>query len=186
MDARTQAYEAALEQRYVTATQTRLPITMQRVTITLDDALTSAFEGYMTRRGYGNRSEAIRDLIRDRLQAEQLAGRPEGACVATLSYSYNHHERELAARLTKAHHDHHDLTVSTMHVHLSHDHCLETVILRGPSNQVQTFADAVIAQPGVHHGHLAMLPVSSSEEAHPHGASKTDAHPPHLHLEPLA
>jgi CopG family nickel-responsive transcriptional regulator len=162
---------------------------MQRVTITLDDALTEAFEGYMVRRGYHNRSEAIRDLIRDRLHSEQLAAQPAGHCVATLSYIYNHHERELAARLTSAHHEHHDLTISTMHVHLSHDHCLETVILRGPSNRVQTFADTVIAQPGVHHGSLAILPVNVSEETHPHGiedASDAVRSNRHLHLEPLA
>lgn len=161
---------------------------MQRITITLDDDLTDAFEGYMVRRGYANRSEAIRDLIRDRLHTEHLADQPEGDCIATLSYVYNHHERELAARLTSAHHAHHDLTVSTMHVHLSHDHCLETVILRGPSNRVQVFADAVIAQPGVHHGRLAVLPVSASEQAHAHGANTTETSdaPRHLHLEPLA
>ncbi len=161
---------------------------MQRVTITLDDALTDAFEDYMARRGYANRSEAIRDLIRDRLHTEQLTDQPEGDCIATLSFVYNHHERELAARLTSAQHEHHDLTVSTMHVHLSHDHCLETVILRGPSNRVQVFADAVIAQPGVHHGHLAVLPVSASEQAHAHGAATSDTTEAsrHLHLEPLA
>jgi CopG family nickel-responsive transcriptional regulator len=142
----------------------------------------------MTRRGYNNRSEAIRDLIRDRLYNEQLQDQPEGDCVATLSYIYNHHERELAARLTSAQHEHHDLTVSTMHVHLSHDHCLETVILRGPSNRVQAFADAVIAQPGVHHGNLAVLPVNVSEQAHAHGADSSGAGKGHrhLHLEPLA
>ncbi len=161
---------------------------MQRVTITLDDSLIESFEGYMTRRGYNNRSEAIRDLIRDRLYNEQLQDQPEGDCVATLSYIYNHHERELAARLTSAQHEHHDLTVSTMHVHLSHDHCLETVILRGPSNRVQAFADAVIAQPGVHHGNLAVLPVNVSEQAHAHGADSSGAGKGHrhLHLEPLA
>lgn len=161
---------------------------MQRVTITLDDSLTNAFEGYMAGRGYRNRSEAIRDLIRERLYNEQLSGQPEGECVATLSYVYNHHERELAARLTSAHHEHHDLTVSTMHVHLSHDHCMETVILRGPSNRVQAFADAMIAQPGVHHGNLAILPVSASEQAHVHGdeAPNAASAPRHLHLEPLA
>lgn len=161
---------------------------MQRVTITLDDSLTESFEGYMARRGYYNRSEAIRDLIRDRLYNEQLQDQPEGDCVATLSYIYNHHERELAARLTSAHHEHHDLTVSTMHVHLSHDHCLETVILRGPGNRVRAFADAVIAQPGVHHGNLAVLPVNVSEQAHAHGAesSGTGRGHRHLHLEPLA
>jgi CopG family nickel-responsive transcriptional regulator len=162
---------------------------MQRITITLDDALTEAFEGYLARRGYGNRSEAIRDLIRDRLHQEQRSGDPKGICVATLSYVYNHHQRELASRLTSAHHQHHDLTVSTMHVHLSHDHCLETVILRGPGHRVQAFADAVIAQPGVHHGHLAILPVQASEEAHRHQADDPAADAgtdPHLHLEPLA
>jgi len=161
---------------------------MQRITITLDDSLTEAFEGYMARRGYSNRSEAIRDLIRDRLHHEQLTQEPQGECVATLSYVYNHHERELAARLTNAHHAHHDLTVSTMHVHLSHDHCLETVILRGPSLRVRRFADAVIAQPGVTKGHLSILPVSASEQSHRHGSpSADDTHGNgHLHLEPIA
>lgn len=165
---------------------------MQRITITLDDSLTEAFEAYMARRGYGNRSEAIRDLIRERIRQEQLAEEPEGECVGTLSYVYNHHERELAARLTSAHHAHHDLTVSTMHVHLSHDHCLETVILRGPSRRVRTFADAVITQPGVTKGHLSILPVSASERTHHHGspaeeeADDQDRGDSHLHLEPIA
>ncbi|MBK1705706.1 nickel-responsive transcriptional regulator NikR [Halochromatium glycolicum] len=171
---------------------------MQRITITLDDPLTEAFEGYMVKRGYTNRSEAIRDLIRERLHHEQLTTQPEGQCVATLSYVYNHHERELATRLTTAHHEHHDLTVSTMHVHLSHDHCLETVILRGPAQRVQVFADAVIAQPGVLHGNLSVLPVSATEQAHQHGSephdhehsdSEQDAAQQairHLHLEPIA
>jgi CopG family nickel-responsive transcriptional regulator len=165
---------------------------MQRISITLDDSLTNAFEDYMNRRGYSNRSEAIRDLIRERLHREQLAEEPDGECVGTLSYVYNHHERELAARLTSAHHAHHDLTVSTMHVHLSHAHCLETVILRGSSSRVRAFADAVVAQPGVTEGHLSILPVNASERAHrhgPHAASNEDAHgrgDSHLHLEPIA
>jgi len=162
---------------------------MQRITITLDDPLTQAFEGYMAKRGYTNRSEAIRDLIRERLHHEQLAVQPECPCVATLSYVYNHHERELAARLTSAQHDHHDLTVSTMHVHLSHDYCLETVVLRGPSTRVQSFADAVIAQPGVLHGNLSILPVSQKEQTHHHGPEsgpKRDDETRHMHLEPLA
>ena len=156
---------------------------MQRVTITLDDDLNTAFERFREARGYGNRSEAIRDLIRERLESERLATEPSGPCIATLSYVYNHHERELAARLTQAHHHHHDLAVSTLHVHLDHDHCLETVVLRGPSDRVRAFADAVIAQPGVRNGRLSLLPVRAAEEAHRHGADGTA--PPHLHLEPL-
>jgi CopG family nickel-responsive transcriptional regulator len=156
---------------------------MQRVTITLDDDLNAAFERFRTERGYDNRSEAIRDLIRERLEAERLAREPGGQCVATLSYVYNHHERELASRLTRAHHHHHDLAVSTLHVHLDHDHCLETVVLRGAVSRVRAFADAVIAQPGVRHGRLSVLPVRAAEEAHDHGDDGGAER--HLHLAPL-
>jgi CopG family nickel-responsive transcriptional regulator len=156
---------------------------MQRVTITLDDDLSAAFERFRAERGYGNRSEAMRDLIRERLEAERLRTAPTGDCIATLSYIYNHHERELAGRLTRAHHAHHDLAVSTLHVHLDHDHCLETVVLRGPSDRVRAFADGVIAQPGVRHGRLSVLPVRVAEEAHDHGGDAPAG--VHLHLEPL-
>lgn len=141
---------------------------MQRVTITLDDDLIAGFEDFLVRHGYTNRSEGVRDLIRARLEAERLDRDPDGECVANLSYVYNHHERELASRLTRSHHDHHDLAVSTMHVHLDHDHCLETVILRGPAARVRGFADAVIAQAGVHHGRLSILPVRTDVAAAGH------------------
>jgi CopG family nickel-responsive transcriptional regulator len=156
---------------------------MQRVTITLDDDLSAAFERFRAERGYDNRSEAIRDLIRERLETERLQQEPGGQCVATLSYVYNHHERELATRLTRAHHHQHDLAVSTLHVHLDHDHCLETVVLRGAVSRVRAFADAVIAQPGVRHGHLSVLPVRAAEQSHHHGDGGGAER--HLHLEPL-
>ena len=151
---------------------------MQRMTITLDDELVREFEAFLQARGYNNRSEAIRDLIRARLEGERLAQQPAGDCVANLTYVYNHHERELAARLTRSHHEHHDLAVSTLHVHLDHDHCLESVVLRGPAARVQAFADAVITQPGVRHGRLTVLPVRVSEQAHGHG----DEEPVHRHV----
>jgi CopG family nickel-responsive transcriptional regulator len=156
---------------------------MQRVTITLDDDLNTAFERFRAEHGYANRSEAIRDLIRERLQSERLQREPTGQCVASLSYVYNHHERELACRLTQAHHQHHDLAVSTLHVHLDHDHCLEVVVLRGNTDRVRAFADAVIAQPGVRYGRLAVLPVRVAEETHHHGEDGGGGR--HLHLEPL-
>jgi CopG family nickel-responsive transcriptional regulator len=157
---------------------------MQRITITLDDDLLAQFEDIRKQRGYGNRSEAFRDLIRDRLGAEQLTAVDSGDCIATLSYVYNHHQRELAARMTRLSHDHHDLTVSTLHVHLDHDNCMETVVLRGPAERVHAFADAVIAQPGVRHGKLHLVPVSASAEAHGHG-DQGPSHR-HLHLEPMS
>jgi CopG family nickel-responsive transcriptional regulator len=157
---------------------------MQRITITLDDQLTEAFEKFREQRGYANRSEAVRDLIRERLDAERLEKRPAGDCLASLIYVYNHRERELAARLTKTHHAHHDLAVSTLHVHLDHDNCLEIVVLRGPIDRVRGFADAVIAQAGVRHGKLYLLPVKANDEAHGHGAIGTPYR--HLHLEPIS
>ena len=157
---------------------------MQRFTITLDDQLVEAFGHFMTTRGYGNRSEAIRDLIRERLGTEQLEQTPQGDCMANLTYVYNHHERELASRMTQAQHEHHDLVVSTLHVHLDHHNCMETVILRGPHDRVQRFADTTISQPGVRHGHLYILPVKMTQAAHPHGG--TDQPHRHVHVAPIA
>jgi CopG family nickel-responsive transcriptional regulator len=157
---------------------------MQRITITLDEVLDEEFEQFRAARGYDNRSEAIRDLIRARLEAERLHQEPAGECVANLTYVYNHHERELATRLTRSHHDHHDLAIATLHVHLDHDNCLETVLLRGPADRVRAFSDSVIAQPGVRNGRLYILPVEISEQQHRHGGG--DGGHRHLHLKPIA
>ena len=104
---------------------------MQRFTISLDDRLAEEFDRLIAERGYDNRSEAVRDLLRHELDHARLKAGLAAHCVAALSYVYNHHERELSERLTALQHGHHDLTVSAMHVHLDHDHCLETVVLRG-------------------------------------------------------
>ncbi|MCP5432650.1 MAG: nickel-responsive transcriptional regulator NikR [Alphaproteobacteria bacterium] len=132
---------------------------MHRVTITVDDDLMKALDAYMAGHGYENRSEAMRDLVRDRLDAERLAKRSDGPCVATLSYVYNHEERELAKRLVRAGHDHHDLTVATLHVHLDRDRCLEVSVLKGAARDVAHFADHVLAERGVQSGELHVVPV---------------------------
>ena len=157
---------------------------MQRITITLDDDLVEQFEAFRKQRGYGNRSEAFRDLIRDRLGAEQLASAVGGDCLATLTYVYNHHQRELACRTTQLSHDHHDLAVSTLHVHLDHDNCMETVVLRGPLERVRAFADTVTAQTGIRHGRLYVLPVKATEQTHGHGDIAGSQR--HLHIEPIS
>jgi CopG family nickel-responsive transcriptional regulator len=157
---------------------------MQRMTITLDDELVQELETYLEHHGYHNRSEAIRDLIRARLDSERLMQQPQGACVANLSYVYNHRERELASRLTRSHHAHHDLAVSTLHIHLDHDNCMESVVLRGPAEQVRSFANAVIAEPGVRHGKLSILSVEASAQSHAHGCAEQPHR--HVHLKPLA
>ena len=144
---------------------------MERFTISLDDQLAHEFDALIERRGYSNRSEAVRDILRahlDKLREESVA---DANCVANLSYVYNHHERDLAERLTVLQHDHHDLTISTMHAHLDHDHCIESVLLKGRSRDVRGFADAISAERGVRHGQLNLVTVEidhPSRQVHSH------------------
>jgi CopG family transcriptional regulator, nickel-responsive regulator len=152
---------------------------MERHTISLDAQLSEQFDRFMHRHGYENRSEAIRDLIRERLEADRLEQDENGYCVATLSYIYNHHERALASQVTAVHHLHHDLTLSSMHVHMDHDNCLEVVFIRGKIPDVRSFADKVIAMRGVRHGKLHLVPVALSQALHTHSAGA------HTHLSPL-
>lgn len=144
---------------------------MQRFTISLDEDLALAFDQLIRSRGYTNRSEAIRDMLRQELEHTRLAREEAPHCVASLSYVYNHHERQLAERLTEQQHHAHDLVVSTMHVHLDHDHCLEAVILRGATEEVRRFADRLSAERGVRHGQLNLIPVDS-ESVLPHVHSR--------------
>ena len=152
---------------------------MERITISLETSLAKQFDGFIREHGYSNRSEAIRDLIRERLESKRLEEPGAGYCVATLNYIYNHHESELASRLTETHHTHHDLTLSSMHVHMDHDNCLETVILRGPIDEVRRFADSVIAGRGIRHGKLYMVPVEVHAEHNTQGGHV------HIHSNPI-
>lgn len=148
----------------------------ERFTVSLDRELAEAFEAYRQRLGYASRSEAVRDLLRgflDRQRSEQGSG---GDCVGILTYIYDHHRRDLAAGLTEVQHEHHDLSVATLHVHLDHDHCLESSVLRGPLERVRRFADQVIARRGVRHGELQLVPVEVEAGRHVHGTGSADAH----------
>jgi CopG family nickel-responsive transcriptional regulator len=108
---------------------------MQRATITLDDEFVAELDRMMARRGYQNRSEAIRDLARAGMrQATEDAG-VTGNCVAALVYVYDHESRELSKRLTQVFHDHHDLSLSAMHVHLDHGSCMEVAVLKGEAER---------------------------------------------------
>jgi CopG family nickel-responsive transcriptional regulator len=141
---------------------------MQRVTITIDDDLAEELDRFMTARGYANRSEAIRDLARSGLQQSSLETIASRDCVATLSYVYDHEARELPKRLTREFHDHHNLAQATLHVHLDHESCLEVTVLKGKSAAVKAFADHVIAERGVRHGHVVFMPIEHGEHGHGH------------------
>jgi CopG family nickel-responsive transcriptional regulator len=148
---------------------------MRRLTISVDEELADTFDGLVREMGYENRSEAFRDLVRQALGTARFRQKTAKHCVGALSYVYNHHERQLASRLTSMQHDHHDLAVSTMHAHLDHESCIETVILRGPTDEVIRFADSVRAQPGVRHGTFNPIPIeieAPGPKAHRHFHAK--------------
>jgi CopG family nickel-responsive transcriptional regulator len=126
---------------------------LTRISISLENALLDAFDQRNSGKGYTTRSEAIRDLIRDRLVKEQ-AERAEGEQVAVVTLVYDHHARELAARLIDKQHHHHDLVVSSLHVHLGERHCLEVSVLRGPAEKVRHLGDELLATKGVLHGEV--------------------------------
>jgi CopG family nickel-responsive transcriptional regulator len=129
---------------------------LTRISISLETALLEAFDQHIQGRGYPTRSEAIRDLIRDHLIREEAKGSGDGSAeqVAVLTLVYDHHARELAARLIDKQHHHHDLVVSSLHVHLGERHCLEVSILRGPTDRVRHLGEELLATRGVLHGEM--------------------------------
>jgi len=128
---------------------------LARIGVAIDADLLEKFDALNERRGYSNRSEAFRDLIRDAL-IQDKADRPDADVVGTLTLVYDHHVRMLQERLTQMQHEHHHEIISTLHVHLDHDHCLEVLVLRGKSARVRQIADRLIATKGVQHGRLTL------------------------------
>lgn len=127
---------------------------LQRFTVSLEDKLLAQFDRYLKARKYENRSEAVRDLIRKALVHREIEADRE--VVGVISLVYNHHQRQLQDRLTEIqHHYHHDV-VSTTHIHLNHDDCLEVIIVRGNASRAQALADQLIALRGVKDGSLTM------------------------------
>ena len=148
---------------------------MQRVTITIDDELDAELDRFMKARSYANRSEAIRDLARAGLQQAALEVGGTRPCVAALVYMYDHEARDLPKRLTRDFHHRHDLAQTTLHVHLDHENCMEVTVLKGRGSDVQEFADHIIAERGVRHGHVVYLPADGAH-SHAHGEAHRHGH----------
>jgi CopG family transcriptional regulator, nickel-responsive regulator len=153
---------------------------VERITISVSDEFAAELAAFMKSERYDNRSEAVRDLARLGLERARIDHSISGDCVATLSYVFDHHTRELAKRLTDAHHEHHDHQVATMHVHLDHDSCLEVAVLRGDAAEIREFAKTVIAERGVKHGQVSFVPVSIDAATHAHGGTSRG----HVHAHP--
>ena len=153
---------------------------MQRVTITIDDELMTELDRIIEARGYQNRSEAIRDLARAGIRQAADTMDTKGDCVAALVYVYDHNARQLSKRLADTFHDHHELSLASMHAHLDHDSCMEVTILRGQTGAVQHFAEHVIAERGVRHGRIVLVPTDAMIKPHTHTDGTTHGHP-HRH-----
>jgi CopG family nickel-responsive transcriptional regulator len=128
---------------------------LERVSLAIEKSLLRRFDRLLQRRRLGNRSEAVRDLIRRRLVEEESAG-GRGEAVASLTLVYDHAQRELSDRLVATGHHHHARVLSAMHVHLDHRMCLEVMALRGKPAELRQFADHLIGLKGVKHGQLVM------------------------------
>jgi len=154
---------------------------MERITMSIDAALAKEFDAMIAKRGYSSRSEAMRDLLRREVESDRVKYEPRSYCVASLSYVYDHHLRALAERLTAAQHEHHDLVVATMHVHLDHEHCLETAVLRGSTAAVRGLADRIKAERGVRHTAINLITVKPGDK---HPVLDDHQHYGHMHLVP--
>lgn len=128
---------------------------LSRIGVAIDASLLSKFDDLISERGYTNRSEAFRDLIRDELVRQDWE-KPEVPVVGTVTLVYDHHVRQLSERLTGFQHDHHHHILSTLHVHLDHDNCLEVLVVKGKAGAVRKIADALISTKGVKHGRLTL------------------------------
>src|SRR5207342_1670264 len=126
-----------------------------RIGVAIDSDLLDQFDKLIAKRGYTNRSEAFRDLIRDELVQKSWES-PESNVVGTVTLVYDHHVRMLNEKLTDMQHDFHRSILSTLHVHLDHDNCLEVLVVRGKGSVVRSVADHLIAVRGVKHGKLTM------------------------------
>ena len=124
-----------------------------RFGISIDVRLLGKFDSLIDEKGYSNRSEAIRDLIRNALVEEEWAQENQET-VGTVSLVYDHHTRDLSDKLTEHQHSHHEEIVSALHVHLDTQHCLEVVVLKGKAKKIKKLAEELIGTKGVKHGKL--------------------------------
>jgi CopG family transcriptional regulator, nickel-responsive regulator len=127
---------------------------LTRTGVSLEEDLLKQFDRLISRRGYKNRSEAIRDLIRESLIEEEVDSNRQ--VVATLSMIYDHHRPNLANKLTEIQHHSRGSVLAATHVHLDHDNCLEVVIMKGRSGEIKHLADHMLAMRGVKHGKLVL------------------------------
>ena len=134
---------------------------LARFGISIPEELLKTFDRYIEKKHYANRSEAIRDLIRQKLVEEEWKESREEV-VGVITYLYDHHKRELTDKLIEIHHDHYDKIITTQHIHVDHDRCLEAVLVKGKANEIKELADKIQAQKGVLHLNVALTTLGKS------------------------
>ncbi len=151
---------------------------MRRITITLSDDIANALDLFMQESGAGNRSEAIRDLVR-RAMSERSLGPAQAECIGVVSYTVDQSQRNLGARLAQRRLDAHDRHIAALSIPLDHSTALEIEVARGPLGEIGARADALFAERGVAHGSLALVPVKRAAHFHADGRPHE-----HLHVQP--
>lgn len=127
---------------------------LKRFSISLENNLLKNFDRYIQAQSYNNRSEAIRDLIRKALVKQEWES--DSNVMGVITLVYDHHRHQLQEKVTEVQHDYHHHIVSSSHVHMDHNNCLEVIIVKGNAQDVQDLADKLIALRGVRDGNLAM------------------------------
>ncbi len=128
--------------------------------MSIDERLLKRFDALIAEKGYVNRSEAIRDLIRNTLVDEQWE-QGDKETIGTVTLVYDHHTRELSDKLTELQHAHHRSIISAMHIHLDDHHCLEVLVVKGTPLEIRKLADELIGTKGVKHGKLVSTTAGS-------------------------
>ena len=132
-----------------------------RFGVSMEEEMLQRFDEYVARRGlYSNRSEAIRDLVRDALAQEEISD-PETEAVASVTMVFSHHAHDLTEKLDAIEHEHYELIISKVHIHLDAHNCLEVLLLRGPAGQLRTIAEYLLGTKGVRNGKLVLTTVEN-------------------------
>jgi CopG family nickel-responsive transcriptional regulator len=133
-----------------------------RIGVSLEGDLLRRFDALIAERGYTSRSDGLRDLIRGSLIESR--GRKGGVVAGAITLVYNHHRRDLAGRLTEIQHGFQHLIISSQHIHLDHDHCLEIVAVKGKGDEIERLASELRSVKGVGHGTVSMSSASGGSE----------------------
>ena len=130
----------------------------ERIGVSIENSLLKKFDKSITRRGYKNRSEAIRDLIREDLRGRQITN-PKAQAIATVILVYDHHATKLMQQLTELQHSHLLKTISSIHIHLAKHECMEVVVLRGRVAEINNIAEKMLSLKGVKLSRINLIPV---------------------------